>query len=377
MPGARRPAPSRHRYIAISTDLERTIRAREIERGHNLPSERQLAEHYGTTRQTIRAAIDRLHAAGLVARDVLGTYVSSESSVPAGAVGARGAPRAPSEHFPGLLLHTEVLHCTGVLTDAKSDIEGQNDDADDGHTPFLYRHWAFAHDGRIVQSSISSFHHQFVSKAPPLAKAVRQAREEAAAARTAGPPGVEPDLGKLLGWLAGEFPDAQRVDHVRALSHPASHPLRIPYEPQDPSLATHVHVERTFRGADGLVLLRTVFHIFDDQAQLTYRPENPAAYSPNTPESATPAMTGATAVQISDRDRAWLEAWLLPGSPDRALANRARIILNCTAGSAQQAAARSDVSVALVHAWLGRYSAGGIDALRQPIRRGNAGPDHA
>ena len=364
MPGVRHPAPSRHKYLAIAANLERAIRSQRIKPGHNIPSERKLSEHHGTARQTVRAAIDQLHAAGLVVRDCLGTYVLSEA--PGRDSGRGGSPRGPAESFPGLLLQTDLLHCTGLLTgSAHARTDTRIDDGAAGHAPFLYRHWAYAHDGRIVQSSISSFHHRLVSQAPPLAKAVELVRGDDAGPQTR-PPGVDPDLGELLGWLNLRFPDAQRTDHVRALPHAASH--AVEYEPRELNPAAHVHIERIFKDTDGLVLLRTFFHVFDDQAQLTSQP--PTAAPGSTPEPAAQSPANSTALRISDRDRAWLEAWLLPDSPDRGLASRARIILTCAEASVQQAAARLDVSDGLVRAWLGRYSAGGIDALRQPIRAG-------
>jgi hypothetical protein len=362
MPGVRQSAPSRHKYLAIAADLEGAIRSREVKPGHNIPSERELSEQYGTTRQTVRSAIDQLNAAGLVVRDRLGTYVLSGDTRRDGVQG--GAPPGLSGNFPGLLLQTDVLHCTGLLTgSAHARTDAPTDDRAAGHAPYLYRHWAYAHDGRIVQSSISSFHHRLVSQAPPLAKAVEQVRGDGAAPPTR-PPGVDPELGELLGWLSLRFPDAQRTDHVRALPRAASHADE--YEPEELDPAAHVHIERIFKDANGHVLLRTIFHVFDDQARLTFQPDAPTPGKAAIPAARSPASNAA--LRIGERDRAWLEAWLLPGSPDRALAGRARIILTCAGASVQQTAARLNVSADLVRSWLGRYSAGGIEALRQPVR---------
>jgi hypothetical protein len=369
MPGIRQPTPTRHKYLVIAADLEHAIRERKLGPGHNIPSERELAERYATTRQTVRAAIDRLHTAGLVLRDHLGTYVLA-------AGGARPGSDVdswpgPSEHFPGLLLQSDVLHCTGLLTGstrARTSTRAKDDRAV-GHAPYLYRHWAYAHDGSIVQSSVSSFHHRLVSQAPPLAKAVAQVSADAektaakAQPRTR-PPGVDPDLGELLGWLSLRFPDAQRTDQVRALPHATPHPIQG--ESQDLDPAAHVHVERTFEDADGLVLLRTVFRVFDDEARLTFQPGAAAPASAAEPGVEPPAQSSV--LHISDRDRAWLEAWLLPGSPERTLAGRARIVLGCAKSSPHQVAADLHISDDRVRAWLGRYAAGGIDALRQPVR---------
>jgi hypothetical protein len=376
MPGVRQPTPTRHKYLVIAADLEHAIRIRKLRPGFNIPSERELADNYGTTRQTVRAAIDRLSSAGLVLRDHLGTYVlagrSSGSGDPADPFASSASWPGPSEHFPGLLLKSDVLHCTGLLTGSgRSRTSARaKDDGAVGHAPYLYRHWAYAHDGRIVQSSISSFHHRLVSQAPPLAKAVAQVSADvtdtAAADKVSRtrPPGVDPDLGELLGWLSLRFPDAQRTDQVRAL--PNAGRQAVEGEPNDLDPAAHVHVERTFEDADGLVLLRTVFHVFDDQARLTFQPGAAASTAAAEPAVEPPAQIGGA--HLSDRDRAWLEAWLLPRSPDRALADRARIILACARSSPRRAAAELNISDDRVRAWLGRYAAGGIDALRQPVR---------
>ncbi|HEX4788810.1 MAG TPA: GntR family transcriptional regulator [Actinospica sp.] len=368
MPGVRHPAPSRHKYLAIAADLERAIRSRRLKPGHNIPSERELSEHYGATRQTVRAALDRLHAAELVLRDRLGTYVLCEGSGEDG--GHADSPPGPAEGFPGLLLQTEVLHCTGLLTGSAHALAdtraGDDDDADraaDGHAPFLYRHWAHAHDGRIVQSSISSFHHRLVNQAPPLAKAVKEVRASGAGTQTRAR-GIDPDLGELLGWLSLRFPDAQRTDQVRALPHTAPHAVEC--GPGELHPTAHVHIVRTFRDANGPVLLRTVFHVFDDRALLTFQPGIAALDSTPGPAAQPPASSKP--LRINERDRAWLEAWLLPGAADRGLATRARIILTCAEASVQQAAARLNLSDDVVRAWLGRYAAGGVDALRQPVR---------
>lgn len=353
MPVARDPAPPRHLYTAIAEKLRHAIETRQIEPGYNIPSERELAERHAVTRQTVRAAVEHLQAAGLVTRDRLGTYVRGADAGPG--LGPRGAA-AEHHEFPGLLLRTPVLHCTGLLTDAET-APGKGAA---GHEPLIYRHWVYGHDGRVGQSSVSSFHRRLVDLVPPLTEAVGQVRGDNQIASTA-PRGVDPELGSVLGWLRTRFPEAQQTDRVQALPHTVRQTTQA-----GPHPAAHVHVERTIKNPDGLLLLRTDFRVFDDQALFTSQPAT-ATHGHGNEVPGQPT-TQHPSVHVSARDRAWLEAWLLPGAPERHLAIRARIILACEEAAVQEVAARLNISGGLVTAWLGRYAAGGIEALRQPIR---------
>ena len=353
MPVARDPAPPRHVYAAIADKLRYALETRQIEPGFNIPSERELAERHAVTRQTVRAAVDHLQAAGLVTRDRLGTYVLGTDAGPG--PGPRGAA-AEQHEFPGLLLRTPVLHCTGLLADAGT-APGK---AAAGHEPLVYRHWVYGHDGRVGQSSVTSFHRRLVDLVPPLAEAVGQVRGDEQTASTA-PRGVDPRLGSVLGWLRTRFPDARQTDRVQALPHTVRQT-----EQGGPHPAAHVHVERTIKNPDGLLLLRTDFRVFDDQALLTSQTAA-TTHGRGTEVPGRPSIQHP-GVHVSTRDRAWLEAWLLPGAPERGLATRARIILAGEEATVQEVAARLNVSGGLVTAWLGRYAAGGIEALRQPIR---------
>ena len=64
------------RYRQIMDDLRRRIAEGELAPGSKLPTTRKLAEHYGTTPGTVRAAVERLLDAGeLVGRQGSGVYV--------------------------------------------------------------------------------------------------------------------------------------------------------------------------------------------------------------------------------------------------------------------------------------------------------------
>lgn len=64
----------------IHADLMQRVRSGHFRPGSQLPNERQLAEHYGTSRQQVRDAMLILQEAGLVARKVgSGTYLSEQA----------------------------------------------------------------------------------------------------------------------------------------------------------------------------------------------------------------------------------------------------------------------------------------------------------
>ena len=86
-------------YIHLANNLRTLITAGEIASGEALPSERDLSEHLGASRVTIRKAIDRLIAEGLLFRKPgSGTFVSTQIEAPGSSLsgfsedaGARGA----------------------------------------------------------------------------------------------------------------------------------------------------------------------------------------------------------------------------------------------------------------------------------------------
>ena len=64
----------------ITGQLRQAIQAGQYGHGDKLPAERQLAEAFGTSRTTVRAALDQLEAERLVSRRIgSGTFVNSPS----------------------------------------------------------------------------------------------------------------------------------------------------------------------------------------------------------------------------------------------------------------------------------------------------------
>ncbi|EGX55908.1 GntR family transcriptional regulator [Streptomyces zinciresistens K42] len=63
-------------YWRVATRLLDELRDGTIPPGERLPAERQLAEHFGVSRETVRQALDVLRRGGLVATDRRGSHAS-------------------------------------------------------------------------------------------------------------------------------------------------------------------------------------------------------------------------------------------------------------------------------------------------------------
>ncbi|SDJ36339.1 GntR family transcriptional regulator [Streptomyces indicus] len=79
------PAPT---YRRIADDLAAEITSGRLPDSSRLPPERELSEHFGVARQTIRAALELLRSQGFVTTGRRGTYVSADRPQ---------APAAPRE----------------------------------------------------------------------------------------------------------------------------------------------------------------------------------------------------------------------------------------------------------------------------------------
>jgi DNA-binding FadR family transcriptional regulator len=77
----------------ITGQLRQAIQGGQYGHGDKLPAERQLAEAFGTSRTTVRAALDQLEAERLVSRRIgSGTFVNSPVRAPAEDVADQTSP---------------------------------------------------------------------------------------------------------------------------------------------------------------------------------------------------------------------------------------------------------------------------------------------
>lgn len=76
------PDERRRVYRAIEDDLRRRIASGELAEGAKLPSEKDIAEQWGTSRPTVRQALGALYADGLIDRQApFGTFVRRRPGV--------------------------------------------------------------------------------------------------------------------------------------------------------------------------------------------------------------------------------------------------------------------------------------------------------
>jgi GntR family transcriptional regulator len=72
------PADPRPRYQQLAALLREQINSGELSQGARVPTEAELAEHYGASRNTVRLALDRLRAEGLLtSQQGKGSFVRS------------------------------------------------------------------------------------------------------------------------------------------------------------------------------------------------------------------------------------------------------------------------------------------------------------
>ncbi|SEL53759.1 GntR family transcriptional regulator [Streptacidiphilus jiangxiensis] len=330
MPASKRSTSDRHKYARIADQIGEAIGRGEFPPGHNIPSERDLAERFGANRQTIRAAVLRLRAEGRLASDSLGTHVLPP---PAGT-------GEEQDEFPGLLVPARgPVRARGRL----SELQGRAREVElpAEHESVVFEHDVESPEAVRLQRSVSTFHPLLVDRTPALAGALVRLRTRADGASG---PATELDLRDLHRGLRTAFPALRRTDRVHV-------------QAADPAATGSVRVERVLQSPGGPVLLRTVFHLDGSTVLLPSAPLAPGAPGgEQEPLVLTPA------------ERAWLEAWTLPGATSRALAIRARIVLACDRSTIRDAAEALRLNPDLVRAWLARFRAGGPQALRQRVK---------
>jgi hypothetical protein len=329
MPASKRSASDRHKYARIADQIGEAIGRGEFPPGHNIPSERDLAERFGANRQTVRAAVLRLRSEGRLESDSLGTHVLPP---PAGSGG--------EDEFPGLLVPARgPLRARGRLSELRGRAGEVEIPAE--HEPVVFEHDVESPEAVRLQRSVSTFHPLLVDRTPALAGALARLRTRS---DSGSGPVAELDLRDLHRGLRTAFPALRRTDRVHV-------------QAADPAATGSVRVERVLHSPGGPVLLRTVFHLDGSTVLL---PSAPLADGAPGGEPEPLVLTPA--------ERAWLEAWTLPGATSRALAIRARIVLACDRSTVRDAAEALRLNPDLVRAWLARFRAGGPQALRQRVK---------
>ncbi|MEY9938991.1 GntR family transcriptional regulator [Streptacidiphilus sp. MAP5-3] len=336
----------------ISRDLKEKIRAGHPAPGLDLPSERDLAGAYQVTRQTVRAAVSLLQNEGWVQRDRLGTFVLKRAPGTVHRV-------ADERDFPGRLLRAEAVVDTavsGTLREALLPEEPAQDlGAAPGVTTLVHDHRVHGPHGEILQNTRTYL-------APDLPEVLPQLSTLRSALRmmwtqhwpsglgepsTTGELGIGVDLVDLYRWLRGQGRVVRFLDQApRSSSHPGT-----------------ITVLRHIVDDDGHSLARSSMTVATGNA-------DPSTLAHGAHPTSENRQSPPFSYSLSPQDRSWLEAWTLSRPAERGLALRARIVLLGETRSPHAVSAALGISPRVVCAWLDRFRAGGLPALRAQSRRG-------
>lgn len=137
-------------YGQIATQLLGELRAGSIPPGERLPGERQLAQHFGVSRETVRQALDVLRHSGLVATDRRGSHATLHG---------RPVESPVSLAFPvgaGTTEHGAVDRATVTWEEPPPEHAAALGLAP--HRPTLvHRYESAAPDGRALRTAVTSF----------------------------------------------------------------------------------------------------------------------------------------------------------------------------------------------------------------------------
>jgi DNA-binding FadR family transcriptional regulator len=107
----------------VRADLERTLLSNKWREGEKLPTERELCEHYGAARNTVRRALQTMEDAGLIVRHVgRGTFRASQPQAISTSETA-GVGFSPANVVEARLVLEPAMVGLGVARATPADIE--------------------------------------------------------------------------------------------------------------------------------------------------------------------------------------------------------------------------------------------------------------
>jgi DNA-binding GntR family transcriptional regulator len=156
-----RPRPQEEPlYWRIATQLLGELRDGAIPPGERLPGERQLAAHFGVSRETVRQALQMLRRGGLVATDRRGSH-----AVLSGAT----ADHVPSLAFPVGAQDADPARAT-VSWEVPSPEHARALGLAPRRPTLVHRYASAAADGSGTRSAVTSFSPVAVTEVPELAR---------------------------------------------------------------------------------------------------------------------------------------------------------------------------------------------------------------
>lgn len=150
----------------VRADLERALFSNRWREGEKLPTERELCEHYGAARNTVRRALQALEEAGLIIRHIgRGTFRTGLSGQIGSNMDVVGTGFSPANVVEARLVLEPALISLGVARATAGDIEKIREcllAGDRSHDLPTFEHWdaefhdaiaASTHNSALIQMS--------------------------------------------------------------------------------------------------------------------------------------------------------------------------------------------------------------------------------
>ncbi|MFC8988891.1 GntR family transcriptional regulator [Streptomyces sp. NPDC057115] len=157
------PAEDEPLYRRIAAELLGELHAGTIPPGERLPGERQLAGHFGVSRETVRQALEVLRRDGLVATDRRGSHAT--------------LPGLPVE-TPASLTFPVGSRCAGRGAVTRATIAWEHPppghaealDLEPARPTLVHRYWSASADGGEQRTAVTSFSATALAEVPELAR---------------------------------------------------------------------------------------------------------------------------------------------------------------------------------------------------------------
>ncbi|WP_171117186.1 MULTISPECIES: GntR family transcriptional regulator [Streptomyces] len=151
-------------YWRIATELLGELRDGTIPPGERLPGERQLAEHFGVSRETVRQALEVLRRDGLVATDRRGSHAT--------------LPGPPVEHLTSLVFPVGARRAADPRAVDRATVTWETPPPEHAaalgfapHRPTLmHRYESASADGRGLRRAVTSFSAVALAEVEELAR---------------------------------------------------------------------------------------------------------------------------------------------------------------------------------------------------------------
>ena len=161
----------------VRADLERALLSNRWREGEKLPTERELCEHYGAARNTVRRALQALEDAGLIARHIgRGTFRTAQDSGPGINADVAGIGFSPANVVEARLVLEPAMIALGVARATSADIEKIRQCllAGDGTQDLpTFEHW----DGEFHDAIAASTHNSAVIQMSRMLAQIRRDAE--------------------------------------------------------------------------------------------------------------------------------------------------------------------------------------------------------